>query len=527
MYIKKITYKFYPLIALVISAKFIEIIIPIFLGAFVHDIFTNHTMNTTPILFGIICIVSVLVLHFMQVLFVQKSTHKWLSKLREGYLKKLLRSPYSYYSSKSNSELFTKLFCELESIGEAVSQSLVSFLSHITLLIGILLALIWIEPKAVLPLYGVFFLVFLCTFLFRRVQKKLLWRMKKKEREMHALLLESFEIKNSIRSFQAIRILYKRLKKIQTQIAFYHKKTSKRGTKYLSSIDGAKTIFLIVGFIALTLLYPEGFPVGKFFSFSLYALIFFRPLVYFLEQFEGIQESLSSFEKARSFFDKIPKEEIKPIKDDSISSIGVENLACKRSVGWNGLSHTFYTGKSYVLVGAIGSGKSSFIEALLGFLPCSGKLTVNGVLYPLATLKALRSQSSVIFQEEEIIYKTLSDFLQNKEKLRVLASIGLSLRMLVNEALLNLSISIQKLSSKDRKRALFLNACAKNVSLYLFDEALATNDHLLMSAWNEFYKYKKKGAIFIIISHDEKPLSFLNERIDLKFKENASSLLER
>ena len=79
-------------------------------------------------------------------------------------------------------------------------------------------------------------------------------------------------------------------------------------------------------------------------------------------------------------------------------------------VGVNNLNLKIKAGKTTALIGASGSGKSSVLRALCGFLkPQDGSIFINDVSYDTFDTKDLVNHISYIPQQPKLFYGTLFD----------------------------------------------------------------------------------------------------------------------
>ncbi|PML10499.1 thiol reductant ABC exporter subunit CydD [Vibrio breoganii] len=80
------------------------------------------------------------------------------------------------------------------------------------------------------------------------------------------------------------------------------------------------------------------------------------------------------------------------------------------------VSFTLETGKKTALVGPSGAGKTSIMNALLGFLPYQGSLTINGTELSEVDLNSYRSMVSWVGQNPLLVHGTIAENLNLAEK---------------------------------------------------------------------------------------------------------------
>ncbi|MEZ9900010.1 heme ABC transporter permease/ATP-binding protein CydD [Vibrio breoganii] len=96
------------------------------------------------------------------------------------------------------------------------------------------------------------------------------------------------------------------------------------------------------------------------------------------------------------------------------SDLIVTNTEGKVLVG--PVSFTLETGKKTALVGPSGAGKTSIMNALLGFLPYQGSLTINGTELSEVDLNSYRSIVSWVGQNPLLVHGTIAENLNLAEK---------------------------------------------------------------------------------------------------------------
>lgn len=154
-------------------------------------------------------------------------------------------------------------------------------------------------------------------------------------------------------------------------------------------------------------------------------------------------------------------------------------------------------GKTIVVLGESGSGKTTFLKILANLLDCSGEIL--GINYPV----------SVVFQNDRLIKNlTVKENLQiiskdcNAEKL--LKEIGLE--GYENEYIKNLSAGM-------KRRVAILRALIFNADIMLFDEPFINLDLKLKYGIMDKIKAEKGEKTLILVTHDIKEAVYLADRI--------------
>jgi phospholipid/cholesterol/gamma-HCH transport system ATP-binding protein len=179
-----------------------------------------------------------------------------------------------------------------------------------------------------------------------------------------------------------------------------------------------------------------------------------------------------------------------------------------------GVNLSIYDGKTTVIVGESGTGKSSIIKHILGLVkPDSGQILVNGKdinKIRNKELKEIRSQFGVLFQNAALFDSmTVFDNVALPLRERTKAS-EQEISNIVNEklSLMDLDGSNEKypaqLSGGMRKRVGLARALVLNPKIVFFDEPTTGLD---VAKSNEMYRVffrtqTKLGYTAVIVSHD-------------------------
>jgi ATP-binding cassette subfamily B protein len=168
-------------------------------------------------------------------------------------------------------------------------------------------------------------------------------------------------------------------------------------------------------------------------------------------------------------------------------------------------------GKVTAIVGASGSGKTTFIKLLLGFYkPTKGKILLDDVNLHNYSSSLWRSKTGVVMQEGFIFSDTIagniaiSDETIDKEKLLKAVKIA-NIQDFIESLALRYNTKIgmdgQPLSQGQKQRILIARAVYKNPDFMFFDEATnsldANNERVIMENLEKFYE----GKTVIVVAH--------------------------
>lgn len=141
---------------------------------------------------------------------------------------------------------------------------------------------------------------------------------------------------------------------------------------------------------------------------------FYQPLRDLGTFYHAKAQAIGAAESIVNFLEATPEHQASgnvKISSDaiSISADNLEVLSPDGVVLAGPVSFTIQSGQKVALVGQSGAGKTSLINAILGFLPYRGSLTINGVELNAADLAYWRKQISWVGQNPQLFHGTIKD----------------------------------------------------------------------------------------------------------------------
>ena len=195
----------------------------------------------------------------------------------------------------------------------------------------------------------------------------------------------------------------------------------------------------------------------------------------------------------------------------------------KKSID-NGFNFTFQTNKIYGIYGASGSGKTSILNLLSGFIkPSSGSILINGKEHKSNEITkkyniGYAPQLSTIIDEDVITNVTLK-YNNSSEVISKLKwyLLKFNLKKFTRKKYYNNneSLSIKNMSGGERQRIGFIRSVINNPSLILLDEPTSSLDKENEQKIFTFLKSIKQDKIIIISSHNKNHKKYFDKVIDL------------
>lgn len=181
---------------------------------------------------------------------------------------------------------------------------------------------------------------------------------------------------------------------------------------------------------------------------------------------------------------------------------------------------TFEDGKSYVILGASGCGKSTYLNMLAGVIsPTEGKITVDGT-----DVTALNQQKKDSLRVSSIGY-IFQDF-RLIEEMTVEDNIGILKLEKVNtdktdEVLSRLGIlskkkqKVDRLSGGEKQRVAIARALVKEPSIILADEPTGNLNYTIGRKVMEELIDTAKGKTLICVTHDDRLAELFDVVLDM------------
>jgi ATP-binding cassette, subfamily C, bacterial CydD len=285
---------------------------------------------------------------------------------------------------------------------------------------------------------------------------------------------------------------------------------------YFSLLRADSTIGILRSALAVLLLTPE----------------FFAPLRNFSAAYQdrlhatGAAESLIELPPLP---DPVPAREIRTVAAQGVTVV-FDNVYltwdASRGPALDGLSFRLAAGETLVLAGPSGSGKSSVIEILLGFVrPDRGRVTINGVDIIDLVPQALSRLTAWIGQRPILFAGSIRDnilFARPEASAEEVAAAATAARLDQFAAGLPAGLDTQigeggyGLSGGQAQRVAIARAYLKNAPLLLLDEPTAHLDPVTEQEVLDSLRRLTLSRTVILASHSSAAHGFAGRRLDLR-----------
>lgn len=412
-------------IFLLIISKVIEAFVPIAIGHVTQKILINANaaasikeslLSTVVLICGIIMGLMILsyALDGVNVYIKSRIGQRSLLKLRLEVYEHIQYLPLKYFDKHSVGQLMTRTIHDVDQVNQMLSESVVPLIGSLVLFIAIAIGIVVLDWRIAVAVAIFLPVLYLLTDRFRMHQRKCYERVRAIVSAMNTFVQEHLMGASTIRNFGLERRERDQFEKVNEDYSTAYLETVDNFGFFIASIDFLQSAFLITGFaiLAFTMLPGEVFQAGTFFTLSLYALMFFRPLADLAERYNVLQSAMAASERIFHIMDQ-PGE---PQNPDGIPLGEIESIEFKdvwfayEKDHWilRGISFRIQKGESVALVGMTGEGKTTVVSLLLQFYKYQkGSILINGREVQEYSLPSLRRQFSLVLQDPVIFSGTV------------------------------------------------------------------------------------------------------------------------
>jgi len=402
---------------------------------------------------------------------------------------KILRQSFAYIQQANPSKLLTNLTSDIDSVKQFVSQAVVSIISSIFVIIGVIILLFsinWQLTTAILiiipAISGAFY------FTMRKAKPKF-----KKSRE--AIDKLNLVINESILGSMLIRIMNAQQKEYNK---FINSNIEARNIG-LSIVALFSTLIPIISFIAdasilITVLLGGHFVIsdsmtlGDFAAFNSYLSILFFPIMVIGFMSNIISQASVSYKRVKDVLEAPETVEEGKITGEITGNIEVDNV----SVIYNGkpalkdISFSVNAGSRIAVIGPTAAGKSQLLYALTGLItPNFGTIRFDGNEVNQYNAETFHSQVGFVFQDSIIFNVSIRENIafsnQVTEESLEKAIDTAELRDFVNNLPNKLDTMASErgtsLSGGQKQRIMLARALALNPKVLLLDDFTARVDN--------------------------------------------------
>ena len=384
----------------------VEVILPLFLKEFTDAIADYNTALSFIIGLSLgylgICVINQVFIYFESMV-LQKTGQRIVYKLRMEVFEHIENMSQNQFNIMPVGSLVTRVANYTTSMSDLFTNVLVSLLRNALTIIGVYVIMFFLSWKLSLLLFSFVIVVFIASFIFRKVITKI-W---KKERQLTSDL-NTF-LNENLSGMKIIQIFNQEKRK---EKEFNEKNNQLRKTKFNAVLAFASyrpfINFLYYSALAVTFFVGVGLTLtaGEIVAFYLYLSRFFNPVQAIADQLNQIQKAATSSERLFNLLDVQPESLDKP------NAIHVDNFVGKiefrhvwfayQEDEWilKDVSFVIEPKQTVAFVGATGAGKTTILSLIVrNFEIQKGQILIDDIDIADIEIKSLRKAVGQMLQD--------------------------------------------------------------------------------------------------------------------------------
>lgn len=496
---------------------------PLIIQRFIDDFITpmqfpkQETITIFSLYVGITLML--VVFSYFQMIRFQHIALKIIQQMRIDVFTKVQGLGMRYFDATPAGSIVSRVTNDTESIKEMFVSVIVTFISSILTLIGVYIALFFLDVKlAFIALLLLPFFLGIMT-IYRKYSADFYADLRERLSQLNAKIAESISGMGMIQTFRQEARMADEFKEINDN----HFKAGLRNIKFDSMLLGpaidllyALAIVVTLGYFGFTSM-ETAIDVGVIYAFTTLLGRLFQPVQQVMQRLSIFQQALVSASRVFRLMDDETVEPnqtgtaTKPITDGVIEFKDVSfSYDGERDVLKN-ISFTAQAGETVALVGHTGSGKSSIINLLMRFYEFErGSITIDGQSIKSYPAAQLREKVGLVLQDPFLFYGTIASNIRlhhpemDDETVQEAAQFVQAhhfIEQLPNGYEEHVTERGSTFSSGQRQLIAFARTMATDPKILILDEATANIDTETEVAIQASLEKMRKGRTTIAIAH--------------------------
>lgn len=438
--------------------------------------------------------------------------------IRKDMYEKMQDLPISYYDTHSSGDLMSRLTNDIDNINTTLSQSLTQLISGIINVIGMLIAMLMLNPS--LTLIGLISTP-ITIFGTRKLMSKTQPLFVKKQKilgELNGYIEEIISGQKAVLLFSQedhVKEKFKVINKNMTESSILAEAISGCMGPINNFVNNLTYLILAVAG-GVFILKGMDITVGVIFTIILYMRNFNQPINQILNISNTLQSALAGAERVFEVIDEESEKDQDDAKDvesfdGEVQLKDVEFSYNKDKKILNNINLRTKKGETVAIVGPTGSGKTTIINLINKFYNIDGgSILIDGKNINEVTMKSLRKSVAIVLQDTYLFTKSV------KENLRY-ANLAATDEEIIKAAKLSnahhfimqledgyetiLEDNGSNLSQGQRQLLAITRAILSNSSILILDEATSSIDTRTEVAIQDAIMKLKENKTTFIIAH--------------------------
>ena len=338
-------------------------------------------------------------------------------KLRTDISTKINRLPMIYFSKHSKGDILSRVTNDVDTIGQTLSQSMGTFISATTLLIGSLIMMFVTDVYLALTAILSTFIGFIFMMIVVKASQKYFKEQQEHLGEINGHIEEMYAGHNVVKVYNGEKKSIEIFDDINSQL-----KKSSFKAQALSGLMMPMMIFIgNFGYVAVcivgALLTINGtITFGIIVAFMIYIRLFTQPLGQIAQSMQNLQLAAAASERVFEFLEEkeMSKETNKRKKFNKVKgNVEFKNVHfgyTKEKTIINNFSAKAKAGQKVAIVGPTGAGKTTIINLLMRFYEIeSGDILIDKISIKDVKREEVHSKFSMVLQDTWIFEGTLKE----------------------------------------------------------------------------------------------------------------------
>jgi len=324
---------------------------------------------------------------------------------------------FSFYDKSEAGRIISRVTNDTDTLSMIFAQGIVTVLSDILTLVGIVVVMLWLSVPLTLATLVVIPILLLITLVFQSRLRRAYRMTRKKIAKVTSKLQESISGIREIQSFTRERDTIETFRQANIENLQANVQAGRIFALLMPVIQiiGAIGTCIVLWYGGI-LTVGGGITLGILVAFLAYVTSFFRPIVNLTTFYNTVQSAMAAAERIFETMDTRPEIADAP---EAIELPRVKGRIVFQNVsfGYNlsdpvleDIDLSVEPGKTLAIVGPTGAGKSTMVRLLSRFYePQSGAITVDGHDVRSVTLRSLHNQMGVVLQEPFLFSGTVME----------------------------------------------------------------------------------------------------------------------
>ncbi len=352
-----------------------------------------------------------------QIFQVGSTGQRVLANIRARLFDQFQHVPLLYFDRRPVGDLISRVTNDVDTLNNLLTQGLPQLLGSLFSLIGIIIAMLVLNPQLALIAFTVIPAILLVTTYFGRRSRKAFRKARETTGDVTATLQEDIVGVREAQAFNRTETNIREFERSNAANRDANIQAVSITSAFAPSLDLLNTLStaLVIG-AGGYFVFRGALTIGALASFLIYIQQFFRPIELAAQVYTQVQASLAGGERIYAILDEAREPvdvqnaaPMPPIK----GQIAFEHVDFAYEAGRLVLRDVQFSlppGKTVALVGSTGAGKTTIASLIPRFYDvAAGAVKIDGVDVRTVTRRSLREQIAMVLQEPFLFSGTIAD----------------------------------------------------------------------------------------------------------------------